>query len=70
MDPLKLKDGMENQNLPVYEPGLADIIKKTRGKNLFFSSEIDKSIDDAEMIFMAVNTPTKTEEKVLEWLLI
>lgn len=49
------------ETLPVYEPGLAEIIKKTRGKNLFFSSEIDKSIDNAEMIFMAVNTPTKTQ---------
>ena len=45
-------------NLPVYEPGLVDVIKKTRGKNLFFSNEIDKAIDKSEMIFMAVNTPT------------
>ncbi len=45
--------------LPVYDPGLADIVRKVRGKNLFFSKEIDKEIDRAEMIFMAVNTPTK-----------
>ena len=47
--------------LPIYEPGLADIIKKTRGENLFFSVEKEDSIKKAEMIFMAVNTPTKTE---------
>ena len=44
-------------NIPVYEPGLSDIIKKTRNKNLFFSPDI-KVIESAEMIFMAVNTPT------------
>ncbi len=47
-------------NLPVYEPGLADVVSKTRGKNLFFSTDIDKHIDESEMIFIAVNTPTKT----------
>lgn len=47
--------------LPVYEPGLAEIVEKVREKNLFFSTDIDKAIDSAEMIFMAVNTPTKTE---------
>ena len=47
--------------LPVYEPGLSEIIKKVRGINLFFSTDIDSSIDNAEMIFLAVNTPTKTE---------
>ena len=47
--------------LPVYEPGLSEIVNKVRGKNLFFSNDIDDAIDNAEMIFMAVNTPTKTE---------
>jgi len=47
--------------LPVYEPGLAEVVKETRGRNLFFSTEVDKAIEKAEMIFMAVNTPTKTE---------
>jgi len=46
-------------NLPVFEPGLSEIIAKTRNKNLFFSDNIDKAILDAEIIFMAVNTPTK-----------
>lgn len=49
--------------LPIFEPGLADIVKQTRGKNLFFSTDIDKAIDEAEMIFMSVNTPTKTYGK-------
>ena len=47
--------------LPVYEPGLAEVVEKARGRNLFFSSQVDKAIEKAEMIFMAVNTPTKTE---------
>jgi UDPglucose 6-dehydrogenase len=50
-------------NLPIYEPGLADIVKETRGKNLFFSTNIDKAINESEMIFISVNTPTKTYGK-------
>ena len=49
------------QNLPVYEPGLSKVVEQVRGKNLFFSNDIAGSIEEAEMIFMAVNTPTKTE---------
>lgn len=48
-------------NLPIYEPGLADIIEEVRGRNLFFSNDITSNIKKAEMIFIAVNTPTKTE---------
>lgn len=47
-------------NIPVYEPGLSDIVKVSRGKNLFFSTEVDKAIDEAQLIFISVNTPTKT----------
>ncbi|MEO9891017.1 nucleotide sugar dehydrogenase [Aurantibacter sp.] len=50
-------------NLPVYEPGLKEIVSKSRGKNLFFSTQVDKAIDEAEMIFISVNTPTKTYGK-------
>ena len=50
-------------NLPIYEPGLADVVAKARGKNLFFSTEIDKAIEEADIIFIAVNTPTKTYGK-------
>lgn len=49
--------------LPIYEPGLAEIVEETRGKNLFFSTEIDKAIIESEMIFISVNTPTKTYGK-------
>ena len=47
-------------NIPIYEPGLAEIVASARGKNLFFSTDIEKAIDEAEMIFISVNTPTKT----------
>jgi UDPglucose 6-dehydrogenase len=49
------------ENLPVYEPGLAEVVKEARGRNLFFSDDISGNIEKAEMIFMAVNTPTKIE---------
>ena len=49
--------------LPVFEPGLDKIVKEAKGRNLFFSTDIDKAIDEAEMIFMSVNTPTKTYGK-------
>ena len=49
------------ENLPIYEPGLSDVVKEVRGKNLFFSNDISRNIEKSEMIFMAVNTPTKTE---------
>ena len=48
------------ESLPIFEPGLSDVVKKTRGKNLFFSTDIDSAIKKAEMIFISVNTPTKT----------
>ncbi len=48
-------------NLPIYEPGLENIILKCRGKNLHFSNEIEDNIAKADMIFISVNTPTKTE---------
>ena len=47
-------------NLPVYEPGLAKVVKEARGRNLFFSKDINKKIEKADMIFISVNTPTKT----------
>ena len=48
------------ENIPIYEPGLSAIVAEARGRNLFFSTEVDKAIDEAEMIFISVNTPTKT----------
>lgn len=49
--------------LPIYEPGLDQVVKEARGRNLFFSTEVDKAIDEADMIFISVNTPTKTYGK-------
>ena len=48
------------EKLPVYEPGLSKVVKEARGRNLFFSTDINKHIDEADMIFISVNTPTKT----------
>lgn len=50
----------DTANIPVYEPGLSEIVAEARGRNLFFSTEVDKAIAEAEMIFISVNTPTKT----------
>jgi UDPglucose 6-dehydrogenase len=47
------------ENLPVYEPGLDVVVDEARGRNLFFSTDVDKAIDEAQMIFISVNTPTK-----------
>lgn len=50
----------DTDNIPIYEPGLSDVVAEARGRNLFFSTEVEKAIDEAEMIFISVNTPTKT----------
>lgn len=47
-------------NLPIYEPGLKEIIAKTRGRNLFFSTDVKSAIRNGDIIFISVNTPTKT----------
>ena len=49
--------------LPIFEPGLGLIVNEARGRNLFFSTDVDKAITDADMIFISVNTPTKTYGK-------
>jgi UDPglucose 6-dehydrogenase len=46
--------------LPIYEPGLLEVVKQARGRNLFFSTDIPAAIGGAEVIFVSVNTPTKT----------
>ncbi len=48
------------ENIPIYEPGLSEIVAEARDCNLFFSTDVDSAIDKAEMIFISVNTPTKT----------
>ncbi|PVH25581.1 nucleotide sugar dehydrogenase [Sphingobacterium corticibacter] len=51
------------ENLPVYEPGLDAVVREARGRNLFFSTDVNKAIAEADMIFISVNTPTKTYGK-------
>jgi UDPglucose 6-dehydrogenase len=46
--------------IPVYEPGLPEVVAEARGRNLFFSTDVDKAIQEADMVFISVNTPTKT----------
>jgi UDPglucose 6-dehydrogenase len=53
-------NGKDLDHLPVFEPGLDKIIAEVRNKNLFFTTDIDKGIKESEMIFISVNTPTKT----------
>ena len=48
-------------NLPIYEPGLKEIVSERRGKNLHFSTDIPNNIKKADMIFISVNTPTKVK---------
>merc|ERR1719507_2319644 len=48
-----------SDNLPIYEPGLAEVVKECRGRNLFFSTDVKKGIEEADIIFASVNTPTK-----------
>ena len=50
-------------NIPIYEPGLSAVVAEARGRNLFFSTDVEKAIDEAQLIFISVNTPTKTYGK-------
>jgi UDPglucose 6-dehydrogenase len=47
-------------SLPVFEPGLDEVVASARGRNLHFSTEVDAAVRDADIIFVCVNTPTKT----------
>ena len=53
-------DAWQSESLPIFEPGLKEVVKEARGRNLFFSTDVDKAIEAADMIFISVNTPTKT----------
>ena len=53
-------DEWNSDTLPIFEPGLEEIVKRNRGKNLFFSCDVTQGIRDADLIFISVNTPTKT----------
>ncbi|OUM69270.1 hypothetical protein PIROE2DRAFT_65831 [Piromyces sp. E2] len=52
-------DAWNSDKLPIYEPGLEDIVKKQRGKNLFYTTDLNAAIDSADIIFISVGTPTK-----------
>jgi UDPglucose 6-dehydrogenase len=53
-------DAWNSDHLPIYEPGLDQIVRRCRGRNLFFSTDVDLAIRKSDMIFVSVNTPTKT----------
>ncbi|MBN2068249.1 MAG: UDP-glucose 6-dehydrogenase [Opitutales bacterium] len=59
MNAAKIEQWMTD-DLPVYEPGLLECVKEARGRNLFFSTEVEQGIREADIIFISVNTPTKT----------
>lgn len=62
-DRIRMWNDADLSKLPIYEPGLADVVAEARGRNLFFSTDIEQAIDEADMIFISVNTPTKTYGK-------
>lgn len=57
---IDLWNNSDLNQLPIYEPGLAELVAKTRGVNLHFSTQVNEAIIAADMIFISVNTPTKT----------
>lgn len=52
-------DAWNSDELPIYEPGLFEVVKVARGRNLFFTTDVDRAIQEADLIFVSVNTPTK-----------
>lgn len=53
-------DAWNSDELPIYEPGLKELVLRNRGKNLFYTTDIASAVRDADIIFVSVNTPTKT----------
>ena len=56
-----------SENLPIYEPGLDNVVRECRGRNFFISNKIDEKIEEADIIFISVNTPTKIYGKGAGW---
>jgi UDPglucose 6-dehydrogenase len=52
-------EAWNSSDLPIFEPGLDEIVQLRRGKNLFFSTAVDEAIIESDLIFVSVNTPTK-----------
>jgi UDPglucose 6-dehydrogenase len=50
----------QSDQLPIYEPGLDEVVRRARGRNLFFSTDLNQHIAEADIIFVSVNTPTKS----------
>ena len=57
---IALWNAQDVNNIPIYELGLSEVVAEARGRNLFFSTNVDEAIAEADMIFISVNTPTKT----------
>ena len=53
-------EAWNSDTLPIYEPGLDDVVKQCRRRNLFFSTDVEKHVKEADIIFVSVNTPTKS----------
>jgi len=54
-------DAWNSQDLPIYEPGLLEVVTEARGRNLFFSTDVEGEIKRADIVFISVNTPTKVK---------
>jgi len=54
-------DAWNSDDLPIYEPGLLEVVKEARGRNLFFSTDVEGEIKTADIVFISVNTPTKVK---------
>ena len=57
----RCRNDPELNRLPVYEPGLDAVVERARGRNLHFSTAVEEQIAQADMVFISVNTPTKTK---------
>ena len=55
--------GWNSDHLPIYEPGLFEVVEQTRGKNLHFSTKVEESIQEADMVFLAVNVGVMTRSE-------
>ena len=58
---INLWNSKDLSNIPIFEPGLKEIIEKVRDKNLFFTTDVESAIENSDMVFISVNTPTKTK---------
>lgn len=52
-----------SDHLPIYEPGLFEVVEQTRGRNLHFSTKVEESIQEADMVFLAVNVGVMTRSE-------